>query len=77
MDKLLLEREPRLSARWSIDTSVEPVDTVGGSQAAEGVLRRYDRPFGPEWPSFGKVRYMTSRNTARKVRLRRFLEDYG
>ena len=30
---------------------------------------RYDRPWGPERPIFGKVRYMSSENTRRKFRL--------
>ena len=29
-------------------------------------LGRYDRPWGPERPVFGTVRYMSSENTARK-----------
>ncbi len=33
------------------------------------VLGRYDRPWGPERPIFGKIRYMSSKNTARKVRV--------
>jgi len=41
------------------------------------ILGRYDRPWGPERPVFGTVRYMSSENTARKVRLRRYLERYG
>ena len=32
------------------------------------ILGRYDRPWGPERPIFGTVRYMSSENTARKVR---------
>jgi len=40
------------------------------------VLGRYDRPWGPERPIFGKVRYMTSDNTARKLRVRRYLDKY-
>jgi len=32
-------------------------------------LGRYDRPWGPERPVFGKIRYMTSANTARKLRV--------
>jgi len=32
-------------------------------------LGRYDRPWGPERPVFGKVRYMSSENTRRKLRL--------
>lgn len=31
-------------------------------------LGRYDRPWGPERPIFGKVRYMSSASTARKLR---------
>jgi len=41
------------------------------------VLGRYDRAWGPERPVFGKVRYMTSENTARKVRTRNYIEKYA
>ncbi|NLE37317.1 MAG: deoxyribodipyrimidine photolyase, partial [Pirellulaceae bacterium] len=41
------------------------------------VLGRYDRPFGPERPIIGKIRYMSSRNTARKVRLKGYLKRFG
>lgn len=41
------------------------------------VLGRYDRAWGPERPIFGKIRYMSSANTARKVRLRDYLVRYG
>jgi deoxyribodipyrimidine photo-lyase len=41
------------------------------------VLGRYDRAWGPERPIFGKVRYMSSQNTARKVRLKKYLERYA
>jgi deoxyribodipyrimidine photo-lyase len=37
------------------------------------VLGRYDRAWGPERPVFGKVRYMSSANTRRKLRLKEFL----
>jgi deoxyribodipyrimidine photo-lyase len=40
-------------------------------------LGRYDRPWGPERPIFGKVRYMSSENTARKLRLSAYLERYA
>jgi deoxyribodipyrimidine photo-lyase len=40
-------------------------------------LGRYDRPWGPERPIFGKVRYMSSHNTARKIRTAGYLERYG
>jgi deoxyribodipyrimidine photo-lyase len=41
------------------------------------VLGRYDRAWGPERAVFGKVRYMSSENTRRKLRLREYLERYG
>jgi deoxyribodipyrimidine photo-lyase len=40
------------------------------------VLGRYDRPWGPERPIFGKIRYMSSENTLRKVRATEYLEKY-
>ncbi len=41
------------------------------------VLGRYDRAWGPERPVFGKVRYMTSENTARKYDVKGYLAKYG
>lgn len=38
---------------------------------------RYDRPWGPERPIFGTVRYMSSTNTARKMKLQGYLERYA
>lgn len=40
-------------------------------------LGRYDRPWGPERPIFGKVRYMSSENTARKFKVDDYLQRYG
>jgi deoxyribodipyrimidine photo-lyase len=40
------------------------------------VLGRYDRAWGPERPIFGKVRYMSSDNTARKIRVKSYLERF-
>ncbi len=41
------------------------------------VLGRYDRPFTPERPVFGRVRYMSSDSARRKLRLRGYLDRYG
>lgn len=41
------------------------------------VLGRYDRAWGPERPIFGKVRYMSSDNTARKLRVKQYLQRYS
>lgn len=40
-------------------------------------LGRYDRPWAPERPVFGTVRYMSSESTRRKLRLRRYLDRYA
>jgi deoxyribodipyrimidine photo-lyase len=40
------------------------------------VLGRYDRPWGPERRVFGKIRYMSSKNTVRKLRVGEYLEKY-
>lgn len=38
---------------------------------------RYDRPWAPQRPIFGTIRYMSSDNTARKVRVKQYLQKYG
>jgi deoxyribodipyrimidine photo-lyase len=40
-------------------------------------LGRYDRPWGPERPVFGTVRYMSSENTARKFNIREYVREYS
>jgi deoxyribodipyrimidine photo-lyase len=40
-------------------------------------LGRYDRPWGPERPVFGMVRYMSSENTARKFNVRDYVRNYS
>jgi len=39
-------------------------------------LGRYDRPWGPERPVFGKIRYMSSESTRRKLRIKEYLTKY-
>lgn len=41
------------------------------------VLGRYDRPWGPVRKIYGRVRYMSSANTLRKVRTSEYLERYS
>jgi len=40
-------------------------------------LGRYDRPWGPERPIFGTVRYMSSQNTARKFSVKGYLAKWA
>jgi deoxyribodipyrimidine photo-lyase len=39
-------------------------------------LGRYDRPWAPERPVFGTVRYMSSANTARKMPVKQYIRRY-
>jgi deoxyribodipyrimidine photo-lyase len=41
------------------------------------VLGRYDRPWAPIRPVFGSIRYMSSENTARKVRVKNYLSKHS
>ncbi len=41
------------------------------------VLGRYDRAWGPERPIFGKIRYMSSDNTRRKLKVDGYIRKYG
>lgn len=62
----------RLNDRWALDG--RDANSIAG---ITWVLGRYDRPWGPERPIFGTVRYMSSENTARKLRLREYLARYA
>jgi deoxyribodipyrimidine photo-lyase len=41
------------------------------------VFGRYDRPWAPKRPIFGSIRWMSSANTARKLRLKRYLARFS
>ena len=40
-------------------------------------LGRYDRPWGPDRPIFGTVRYMSSTNTVKKLRMKNYLQTWS
>ncbi len=61
-----------LNDRWALDGR-DP-------NSASGIfwcLGRYDRPWAPARPVFGTIRYMSSENTRRKLRLKGYLRRYG
>lgn len=41
------------------------------------ILGRFDRAWGPERPIYGKVRYMTSDSTAKKIKLKNYLQEFA
>jgi deoxyribodipyrimidine photo-lyase len=61
-----------LNDRWALDGR-DP-------NSASGILwcfGRYDRAWGPVRPVFGTVRYLSSDNTRRKLRLKRYLSRWA
>ncbi|HSM50587.1 MAG TPA: deoxyribodipyrimidine photolyase [Thermoanaerobaculia bacterium] len=67
-----LARMVELNNRWALDGR-NPNSYTG----IFWCLGRFDRPWGPERPIFGTVRYMSSENTARKVSVREYLRRFG
>jgi deoxyribodipyrimidine photo-lyase len=41
------------------------------------IFGRYDRPWAPERPVFGRIRYMSSDSARRKLRLKQYLRKYS
>ena len=41
------------------------------------IFGRYDRPWAPQRPIFGSIRYMSSASTARKLRVRNYISRYS
>jgi len=79
--KKILEWSP--SPRAALDVMIE----LNNKYALDGrdpnsysgifwVLGRYDRPWAPERPIFGSIRYMSSENTARKLHVREYVRRY-
>jgi deoxyribodipyrimidine photo-lyase len=61
-----------LNDRWALDGR-DP-------NSASGIfwcLGRYDRPWGPERPVYGTIRYMSSDATRRKLRMKGWLARFG
>ena len=61
-----------LNNRWALD------GRDSNSWSGIGwVLGRFDRPWGPERPIFGMIRYMSSDQARRKMRLTPYLARWG
>ncbi|MBA3700480.1 MAG: deoxyribodipyrimidine photolyase [Planctomycetes bacterium] len=61
-----------LNNRYAVDGR-DPNSSSGISWC----LGRFDRPWAPQRPIFGQIRYMSSANTLKKIRLKGYLERYG
>ncbi len=61
-----------LNDRWALDgRDPNSYTSIGW------VLGKHDRPWGPERPIFGMIRYMSSDNTARKYDVKPYLARWG
>lgn len=67
-----LERMIELNNRYAVDGR-DPNSYSG----IFWVLGRYDRAWGPERPIFGKLRYMTSDSTNKKLKMKVYLRRFG
>jgi deoxyribodipyrimidine photo-lyase len=68
------------ATEWATELG-KPLIVLGGRNpnSYSGIfwcLGQYDRPWGPARPIFGTIRYMSSVNTARKVRVMDFIRRY-
>ncbi|MDQ7784391.1 MAG: hypothetical protein RDU20_16005 [Desulfomonilaceae bacterium] len=70
--RIALERMIELNNKYALDGR-DPNSYSG----IFWVLGRYDRPWGPERPILGKVRYMSSDSARRKLKLTRYLQKYA
>ena len=61
-----------LNNRWAIDGR-----NPNSYSGIFWTLGRFDRAWGPERPIFGKIRYMSSDSTKRKLKLKNYLKTYG
>ncbi len=80
--KRLLEwgPDPATSFAWAVELNNRYALDGRDPNSYSGIswcFGRYDRPWGPERPIFGTVRYMSSANTARKMRLQAYLDRYS
>ena len=66
-----LEIMIELNNRWALDGR-----NPNSYSGIFWVLGRFDRPWGPERPVFGTVRYMSSANTARKFHVEEYVRRY-
>ena len=62
----------QLNNKWAIDGR-----NPNSYSGIFWTLGRFDRAWGPERPIFGKIRYMSSDSTARKIKLKHYLSRFG
>lgn len=80
--KKVLEWSPTPEEAWDTLIELNNRDAIDGRDpnSYTGIawcFGRFDRPWGPERPIFGTIRYMSSDNTRRKLDLTAYLHHFG
>ncbi|MBK9387136.1 MAG: deoxyribodipyrimidine photolyase [Planctomycetes bacterium] len=70
--EVALQTTIELNNRWALDGR-----NPNSYSGIFWTLGRFDRPWAPERPIFGTVRYMSSDSTRKKLHLKRYLATYG
>ena len=73
-------RDPREAVEWMLHLNNKWALDGRNPNSVSGImwcLGRYDRPWGPERAVYGTVRYISSANTARKVRVKDYIRRYA
>lgn len=73
-------RSPAEAVEWMLHLNNKWALDGRNPNSVSGIfwtLGRYDRPWFPERPIFGTVRFMSSTNTARKVRVKDYVRRYA
>lgn len=71
--------DPRVALDWLIDMNNRWSVDGRNPNSYSGIfwtLGRFDRPWAPERKIFGTIRYMSSDNTAKKVRVKGYVQRY-
>jgi len=72
--------DPRTALDWMIELNNKWAIDGRDPNSYSGIfwcLGRFDRPWAPQRPIFGQIRYMSTDSTVKKLKLKQYLKRYG
>jgi deoxyribodipyrimidine photo-lyase len=72
--------DPRTALEWMIELNNKWAIDGRDPNSYSGIfwcLGRFDRPWAPQRPIFGQIRYMSTDSTLKKLKLKQYLNRYG
>jgi deoxyribodipyrimidine photo-lyase len=72
--------DPRTALDWMIELNNKWAIDGRDPNSYSGIfwcLGRFDRPWAPQRPIFGQIRYMSTDSTLKKLKLKQYLKRYG